>query len=77
MFYMFGGPDFCTANAFLPNATTCVLSGLEPVGPVGHFEIAAGRSFRRSNIGARFRNVLTLSYFITAHAQVRILNAGP
>jgi len=34
MFYMFGGPDFLYANAFFSNATTYVLSGLEPVGQI-------------------------------------------
>lgn len=34
MFYMFGGPDFLYADAFFPDATTYVLSGLEPVGPI-------------------------------------------
>ena len=34
MFYMFGGPDFLYADAFFPNATTYVLSGLEPVGQI-------------------------------------------
>lgn len=34
LFYMFSGPDFLYADAFFPNATTLVLSGLEEVGPV-------------------------------------------
>jgi len=32
MLYMFSGPDFLYANVFFPEATTYVLSGLEPVG---------------------------------------------
>ena len=34
LFYFFSGPDFLYANAFFPNATTYVMAGLEPVGPV-------------------------------------------
>ena len=34
LFYMFSGPDFLYANAFFPNASTYVMSGLEPTGPI-------------------------------------------
>ena len=34
MFYFFSGPDFLYANSFFPNATTIVMAGLEPPGPV-------------------------------------------
>ncbi len=34
VFYMFSGPDYLYADAFFPEATTYVLSGLEPVGQV-------------------------------------------
>jgi len=34
MFYMFSGPDFLYADAFYSNATTYVLSALEPPGSV-------------------------------------------
>ena len=34
LFYMFSGPDFLYANAFVPNASIYVMSGLEPTGPV-------------------------------------------
>ncbi len=34
LFYMFSGPDFLFADAFFPKASTYVLVGLEPVGPV-------------------------------------------
>ena len=33
-FYMFSGPDFLYADAFLPGADTYVLSALEPVGEI-------------------------------------------
>ena len=34
LFYFFSGPDFLYANSFFPNATTIVMAGLEPPGPV-------------------------------------------
>ena len=34
LFYFFSGPDFLYANAFFPDATTYVLAGLEPPGPI-------------------------------------------
>jgi hypothetical protein len=34
MYYMFSGPDFLYANLFFPNASTYILCGIEPVGPV-------------------------------------------
>ena len=34
LFYMFSGPDFLYANVFFPNASTYVMSGLEPTGSV-------------------------------------------
>ena len=34
LFYFFSGPDFLYASAFFPDATTYVLAGLEPPGPI-------------------------------------------
>ncbi|MDD5261607.1 MAG: hypothetical protein PHD76_07125 [Methylacidiphilales bacterium] len=34
MFYMFSGPDFLYASAFFPHASTYILAGLEPTGPL-------------------------------------------
>ena len=34
VFYMFSGPDFLYLDAFFPNRTTYVMSGLEPVGNI-------------------------------------------
>ncbi|HTS40030.1 MAG TPA: hypothetical protein VMH84_05760 [Xanthobacteraceae bacterium] len=78
MFYMFGGPDFLYANAFFPNATTYVLSGLEPVGQIPDILKLQRWSVVQAlrNIQASLRNILTLSYFITAHMS-QDLNAGP
>ena len=52
LFYMFSGPDFLYANAFFPNATTYVMSGLEPVGPIPDLA-----RFSRGTVGAGLRNI--------------------
>jgi len=67
LFYMFSGPDFLYANAFFPNATTYVMAGLEPVGPIPDLmrlprgSVAEGlRHIERS-----LSTILTLSFFKT------------
>ena len=67
MFYMFSGPDFLYANAFYPNATTYVLSALEPVGQIPDLA-----RLSRGALGAALYNVehslgsiLSFSFFIT------------
>ena len=78
MFYMFGGPDFLYADTFFPNATTYVLSGLEPTGsvpdlmklPRGSIAPALG------HIQGSLRNIMALSYFITANMS-HDLGSGP
>lgn len=77
-FYMFGGPDFLYADAFFPNATTYVLSGLEPVGQIPDLMKLPRGSVMQSlrNIQGSLRSVLTVSYFITVD-MFRDLNGGP
>ena len=41
LFYPFGGPDFATAFALFPGATTIVLMGLEPIGNLPDFAKAS------------------------------------
>ena len=67
MFYMFSGPDFLYADAFFPNATTYVLSALEPPGSVPDLT-----RLPRGGVGAALYNVersmssiLSFSFFIT------------
>ena len=43
--YMFSGQDFLYATSFFPNASTYVLSGLEPVGDIPQL-IALDRASR-------------------------------
>jgi len=72
MFYMFSGPDFLYANAFYPNATTYVLSALEPPGSIPDLT-----KVPRSSVGAALSNVehslgsiLSFSFFITKKMKV-------
>ncbi len=67
MFYMFSGPDFLYANAFYSEATTYVLSALEPVGSVPDLS-----KLPRGGVGSALYQVerslgtiLSFSFFIT------------
>jgi len=77
MFYMFSGPDFLYADAFYSNATTYVLSALEPPGSVPDLT-----RLPRGGVGAVLYNVerslgsvLSFSFFITKQMKVD-LHAG-
>ena len=77
MFYMFSGPDFLYADAFYSNATTYVLSALEPVGSVPDLT-----RLPRGGVGAALYDVersmgsiLSFSFFITKQMKVD-LRAG-
>ena len=67
LFYFFSGPDFLYANAFFPNASTYVLSGLEPVGLVPDLtrlpRQSVGEALRR--LEGSLSSILTLSFFKT------------
>jgi len=67
MLYLFSGPDFLYANAFFPTASTYVLAGLEPVGPIPQLA-----NLKRGAIDGSLRNLeislntlLNFSFFIT------------
>jgi hypothetical protein len=77
MFYMFSGPDFLYADAFHSQATTYVLSALEPPGSVPDLS-----RLPRGGVGAALYNVerslgsiLSFSFFITRQMKVD-LHAG-
>ena len=77
MFYMFSGPDFLYADAFYSNATTYVLSALEPPGSVPDLT-----RLPRGGVGAALYNVerslgsvLSFSFFITRQMKID-LHAG-
>jgi hypothetical protein len=67
LFYMFSGPDFLYADAFFPDASVYVLSGLEPVGNVPELSELSSRSFSAGLYGleSSLRTVLNYSFFIT------------
>ncbi len=67
MLYMFSGPDFLYADAFFPRATTYVLSGLEPVGPIPDLLKAQHRSVLStlSSLQHSMQTLLSYSFFIT------------
>ena len=67
LFYMFSGPDFLYANAFFPNASTYVMSGLEPAGSIPELMKLSGESVRQSlrNIEVSLNSILAYSFFQT------------
>jgi hypothetical protein len=63
MYYMFSGPDFLYANAFYPDASTYILSGLEPVGRVPVINDYTRRAL--GNLRSSMASSISLSFFIT------------
>lgn len=63
MFYMFSGPDFLHAEAFYPDATTYVLSGLEALGSLPDISSIPPRELE--GLRASLNNFTTYGYFIT------------
>jgi hypothetical protein len=78
LFYMFSGPDFIYANGFFPNASTYVLSGLEPVGQIPDLtKMSRGSIWQGlSNIRTSLRSVLAVSFFLTLDMK-KDLSSGP
>jgi hypothetical protein len=72
MFYMFSGPDFLYANAFFPNASTYILCGIEPVGPVPDIDKIPRASLpsAMANLRRSLDSVLSWSFFITKNMKV-------
>jgi len=72
MFYMFSGPDFLYANAFFPNASTYILCGIEPVGPVPDIDKMprAILASALANLRKSLDSVLSFSFFITKNMKV-------
>lgn len=74
LFYMFSGPDFLYADAFFPNASTYVLSGLEPVGPVPDVtRLSAGTlAAELRRLQSALDTVLNISFFITKNMSAQL-----
>jgi hypothetical protein len=67
LFYMFSGPDFLYASAFFPNASTYVMSGLEPTGPIPDLKKLSRESLAHGlrNIEESLNSILSYSFFQT------------
>lgn len=72
MFYMFSGPDFLYANAFFPNASTYILCGIEPVGPLPDIDKIPRHVLPSAlaNLRKSLDSVLSWSFFITKNMKV-------
>jgi len=70
LFYMFSGPDFLYANAFYPQASTYVLSGLEPVGRIPDVDGRTRQSL--SNLRTSMNSSISLSFFITKNMKSQL-----
>jgi len=78
LFYMFSGPDFLYANAFFPNTSTYVMSGLEPVGPLPDMtklsREARTRGYR--NIEQSLRSIISYGFFKTIDMRYNLAATG-
>ena len=78
LLYFFSGPDFLYANAFFADATTYILSGLEPAGEIPKIEELNPRALEYTlhNTEQSLSSILSLSFFQTNDMR-RQLSAGP
>ena len=67
VFYFFSGPDFLYANQFFPNASTYILAGTEPIGPLPDVGRFAGPALSPvlHDFETALNSVLRFSFFIT------------
>jgi hypothetical protein len=70
LFYTFSGPDFIYADAFFPSASTYILVGLEPVGPIPVINDRTRHSL--PYLRASLNTILNISYFITSDMGSRL-----
>jgi hypothetical protein len=72
MFYLFSGPDALYAHTFYPNASTYILAGLEPIGPLPDVAKLAPADLAASlaNLRKSLNSVLRFSFFITKDMKV-------
>jgi hypothetical protein len=71
-FYMFSGPDFLYAAQFFPNASTYILAGTEPIGPLPDVLRFAGPPLVPvlHNLQTSLNSVLSFSFFITKDMKI-------
>jgi len=74
VFYLFSGPDFLYAHAFFPDASTYVLCGIEPIGPLPQVESLAPETLDASLASLResLDSLLNFSFFITKKMKVEL-----
>lgn len=67
LFYFFSGPDYLYADAFFPRATTYVLAGLEPVGPIPDVQAIRPAALPQNLafLKTSLQHLMGFSYFIT------------
>lgn len=75
VFYTFSGPDFIYADALLPDASTYVLAGLEPVG-----RLPSLQGLQRASLGGEFamiesslNSLFSFSFFRTKEMKVKLV----
>lgn len=75
--YFFSGPDFLYAHAFFPDASTYVLCGIEPIGPLPQVEnlppetMGATLGTMRDSLDS----LLNFSFFITKKMKVQLVDS--
>jgi hypothetical protein len=78
MLYMFSGPDFLYAASFFPNASTYVLSGLEPPGDIPQLTTLRRQAVDSTlqNLERSLNSLLSISFFKTNDMKSQ-LSIGP
>jgi hypothetical protein len=78
VFYMFSGPDFLYAHQFFPNASTYILAGTEPIGPVPDVMRFAGPALEPLllDLQKSLNSVLSFSFFITKDMRTDLQREG-
>jgi hypothetical protein len=78
LIYLFGGPDFISADALYPSASTYVLVGLEPVGEVPSLAAMKPEAVTAGlqNLRDELNTMLRLSHFITDEMATELRRTG-
>ncbi|HEY2801498.1 MAG TPA: hypothetical protein VGI85_12940 [Chthoniobacterales bacterium] len=77
LFYLFSGPDFLYANHFFPDASTYILAGTEPIGPLPDVAQLSGPAMGPAlqNFETALNSVLSFSFFITKDMKTDLQHA--
>lgn len=72
VYYMFSGPDFLYVDQFFPNASSYILCGTEPIGPLPDVLRlgSAGTATALTQLENSLNSVLSFSFFITKDMRV-------